>query len=92
MLNGFFSMDGPFYKIGTLVYDLIVLNIANADMVGHTGNFDASVKAIEHIDHALKNILLAINQVEGEVIIIADHGNIEQMSIDGKPSINGRWR
>jgi 2,3-bisphosphoglycerate-independent phosphoglycerate mutase len=67
-------------------YDLIVLNIANADMVGHTGDFDASVKAVEHIDHALKNILSAIDHVDGEVIIIADHGNIEQMSIDDKPS------
>lgn len=72
--------------IQTQEYDLIVLNIANADMVGHTGDFDASVKAVEHIDKALKSILSAIDQVNGEVIIIADHGNIEQMSVDGKAS------
>ena len=67
-------------------YDLIVLNVANADMVGHTGNFDASLKAVEYIDSALKEILLAIDMVDGEVLIIADHGNIEQMSTHGKPS------
>ncbi|MBL4621655.1 MAG: 2,3-bisphosphoglycerate-independent phosphoglycerate mutase [Immundisolibacteraceae bacterium] len=67
-------------------YDLIVLNIANADMVGHTGNFNAAVKAVEYIDEALKKIIAAIDQVNGEILIIADHGNIEQMSIHGKPS------
>lgn len=67
-------------------YDLIVLNIANADMVGHTGNFKASLKAVEYIDSALKEILSAIDKVEGEVIIIADHGNIEQMTLHGDPS------
>jgi len=72
--------------IKTQEYDLIVLNIANADMVGHTGDFEASVKAIEHIDNALSHILSSIKQVNGDAIIIADHGNIEQMSLDGKPS------
>jgi len=67
-------------------YDLIVLNIANADMVGHTGNFEASLQAVEYIDSALKEILSAIDKVNGEVIIIADHGNIEQMTLHGDPS------
>jgi len=67
-------------------YDFIVLNIANADMVGHTGHFEASLKAVECIDSALKEILSAIDMVDGEVLIIADHGNIEQMCIHGKLS------
>lgn len=67
-------------------YNLIVLNIANADMVGHTGNYQASLKAVEHIDNALKKITTSIGSVSGEMIIIADHGNIEQMSVHNKPS------
>ncbi len=67
-------------------YDLIVLNIANADMVGHTGNFKAAVQAVEYIDSALNEILSALKQVDGEAIIIADHGNIEKMSIGDNPS------
>ena len=67
-------------------YDLIVLNIANADMVGHTGNFKAAVKAVEYIDAALNDILNALKEVHGEAIIIADHGNIEKMSVNDKPS------
>ena len=67
-------------------YSLIVLNIANADMVGHTGNYNASLKAVEAIDLALDKITKAIKHINGEMLIIADHGNIEQMSLDGSPS------
>ena len=67
-------------------YDFIALNIANADMVGHTGNYQASIKAVEHIDDALNMIMKALDSVAGEMLIIADHGNIEQMSVDNKPS------
>lgn len=67
-------------------YHLLVLNIANADMVGHTGNYKASLKAVEYIDEALKGIIIAIDSVDGEMLIIADHGNIEQMSVDNKAS------
>ncbi len=67
-------------------FDLIVLNIANADMVGHSGNFNAAIKAVEYIDSSLKQITSAIDIVNGQLLIIADHGNIEQMSINGKPS------
>ena len=47
-------------------YHLIVLNIANADMVGHTGNYKASIKAVEHIDKALNEIIKAIDSIDGE--------------------------
>lgn len=60
-------------------YDFIVCNFANADMVGHTGNFDATVKAIETLDTCLEKILAALNEVGGEALITADHGNAEQM-------------
>ncbi len=66
-------------------YDLIVLNIANADMVGHTGNFKAAVKAVEYIDSALSQILSTLKELKGEALIIADHGNIEKMSANNHP-------
>lgn len=58
-------------------YDLIILNYANADMVGHTGNFEASLKAIETLDECLGRALGAIRSCGGEALITADHGNAE---------------
>jgi 2,3-bisphosphoglycerate-independent phosphoglycerate mutase len=60
-------------------YDVIVCNYANPDMVGHTGNFDAAVKAIEAIDTCLGRVYEALQEVGGEALITADHGNAEQM-------------
>ncbi len=60
-------------------YDAIICNFANADMVGHTGNFEATVKAIEAIDRCLGRILGAVQDVGGELLITADHGNAEKM-------------
>ena len=60
-------------------FALIVCNFANADMVGHTGKFDAAVKAVEAIDQCLGRILAAINKTNGEAFITADHGNVELM-------------
>jgi 2,3-bisphosphoglycerate-independent phosphoglycerate mutase len=60
-------------------YDAIICNYANGDMVGHTGNFDASIKAVETIDQCLGRIVEAIETSGGELLITADHGNVEQM-------------
>ena len=60
-------------------YDLIVANFANADMVGHTGIFDASVKAVETLDSCLGKIVETAKETNVEVLITADHGNIESM-------------
>ena len=60
-------------------YDLIVCNYANGDMVGHTGSFDAAVKAVETVDQSLTQVLAALADVDGEVLITADHGNVEMM-------------
>lgn len=68
-------------------YELIVVNYANCDMVGHTGDLAAAVKAVETVDHALSEIIPALLKRSGQAVIIADHGNAEQM-IDyetGKP-------
>ncbi|WP_221799995.1 2,3-bisphosphoglycerate-independent phosphoglycerate mutase [Oceanobacter mangrovi] len=67
-------------------YDLIVCNYANGDMVGHTGKFDAAVKAAEAIDASLAAVTEAILEVGGECLITADHGNAEQMlDAQGRP-------
>lgn len=60
-------------------YDAIICNYANPDMVGHTGNYDATVKAIEFVDTCLGRVIAAINKVGGEMLITADHGNAEMM-------------
>lgn len=60
-------------------HDVIICNYANADMVGHTGVFDAAVKAIETIDVCLGRVDQALQQVGGEMLITADHGNAERM-------------
>lgn len=60
-------------------YDLIICNFANPDMVGHSGNLAATIKAIETIDTCLGKIRKAIKETGGEMIITADHGNAEMM-------------
>ena len=66
-------------EIESEAYDLIICNFANPDMVGHTGNFAATVQAIECIDTCLGKIDAALQKVGGELVITADHGNAEQM-------------
>ena len=68
-------------------YDMIILNFANGDMVGHTGKYDAAVKAVETIDNCLGKIIDNINLDEYTVIITADHGNCEVM-INDDGSVN----
>ncbi len=60
-------------------YDLIVCNYANGDMVGHTGVFDAAVKAVEALDECLGRVEQALREVGGQALITADHGNCELM-------------
>lgn len=60
-------------------FDLIVCNYANGDMVGHTGSFDAAVKAVETLDNCLQKVTDATLAMNGHCLITADHGNCEQM-------------
>jgi 2,3-bisphosphoglycerate-independent phosphoglycerate mutase len=60
-------------------YGLIVVNFANCDMVGHTGVVEAGIKAVETVDACLGDILAELRNVGGQALIIADHGNAEQM-------------
>ena len=66
-------------------YDVIILNFANCDMVGHTGVFEAAVKAVETVDECVGRTVDAIREMGGIALITADHGNAEQMlQEDGK--------
>lgn len=63
-------------------YDFIVVNFANGDMVGHTGNYDASIKAVEEVDTQLGRIIEKSKTLEYNVLITSDHGNCEMMKDD----------
>ncbi|MEG1875472.1 MAG: 2,3-bisphosphoglycerate-independent phosphoglycerate mutase [Angelakisella sp.] len=67
-------------------YDVVILNFANCDMVGHTGVFEAAVKAVEAVDSCLGKVVAKIESMGGAALITADHGNADQMyEPDGSP-------
>lgn len=67
-------------------YDIVVLNFANADMVGHTGNFKATIAAVQTLDIQLARIHQALETIGGVLFVTADHGNAEAMlTVDNKP-------
>ena len=68
--------------IGSGKFDLIVVNFANTDQVGHSGNFDAAVKAVEAVDACLGRLMQAVKKAGGVMLVTADHGNAEQMFDD----------
>lgn len=68
--------------INNQLYDVIICNYANADMVGHSGNFDAAVHAIECLDQCMSNVWGALKAQGGKLLITADHGNAEEMFDD----------
>jgi 2,3-bisphosphoglycerate-independent phosphoglycerate mutase len=69
-------------------YDLVIVNLASADLTGHTGDFDATVKAVEVVDSCIGSILKKAKELDYVVVITADHGNCESMLLEGekKPS------
>ena len=74
-------------KVGqNIKYDMIILNYANCDMVGHTGVFEAAVKAVEAVDTCVGKVVDAIKEMGGVALITADHGNADKMvAEDGSP-------
>ena len=73
-------------RIESGAYDVIILNFANCDMVGHTGVFDAAVKAVETVDECVGKVVDATLKMGGIAMVTADHGNAEQMrQEDGSP-------
>ncbi len=83
-MSAFEVTDVVLERLGSNTYDVIVMNFANPDMVGHTGDLDAAIKAAEAVDECLGKILEKIKALGGAAIICADHGNFEKM-IDRSP-------
>lgn len=78
--------DNVVKRINDKDLDLIIMNLANCDMVGHTGVFEAAVAAVEAVDSCIGNIVEALKNNGGELLITADHGNAECMiNADGSP-------
>ncbi len=71
--------DKVIQAIDSKKYDLIIMNYANGDMVGHTGNLEKTIDAIEVLDECVGRVISKIEEVKGEAIITADHGNSEYM-------------
>ncbi len=65
--------------IGSGKYDVIICNYPNGDMVGHTGVYDAAVKAVEALDACIGQVVDAVKKADGQLLVTADHGNAEQM-------------
>ena len=78
-MSAFEVTDKLVAAINSGKYDAIICNYANGDMVGHTGDFEASVKAVEAVDQCLGRIVEAIQSNDGHLLVTADHGNVEQM-------------
>lgn len=79
--------DATIAQIHEERFDVIILNFANCDMVGHTGDFAAAVKAVETVDTCVGKVIQALTEKGGECLILADHGNAEQMieAASGRP-------
>lgn len=81
-------------KLSLRIYDFVILNMANGDMVGHTGELEASIQAMQHVDQAARQIVQKVHSLGGCVIITADHGNVEEVinlqtgQIDTEHSLN----
>ncbi len=81
-------------KLRRGLYHFVAMNFANADMVAHTGNLDAAVRAVEAIDGAIGRIWKEVQALDGTLVITADHGNVEEMidvatgAVDTEHSVN----
>ncbi len=78
-MSAFEITDFLLKAIGEDLYDFILVNFANADMVGHTGNMKATSKAIEAVDKCIDKLVKAVLKNDGVLILTADHGNAENM-------------
>ncbi|MBS7324317.1 MAG: 2,3-bisphosphoglycerate-independent phosphoglycerate mutase [Angelakisella sp.] len=79
-MSAYAVTDEAVRRIESGRYDVIILNYANCDMVGHTGVFEAAVKAVEAVDTCLGRLLAALEKAGGRAFLTADHGNADQMA------------
>jgi len=86
-MSAFEVADACVERINSGAYDVIILNFANCDMVGHTGDFEAAVKAVETVDRCVKQVVEATIAIGGIALVTSDHGNAEYMrEPDGSPA------
>ncbi len=78
-MSAFELTDALVENLESQKYDLIICNYANTDMVGHSGKLGATIKAVEAVDACLGIVYQALQEIDGEMLITADHGNAEQM-------------
>lgn len=71
--------DRLLHELDQNKYDVVILNYANGDMVGHTGVFDATVKAVEAVDICLGKLIDKVQMLNGTLVVLADHGNCDVM-------------
>lgn len=85
-MSAYLITDELLKRIDSDKYDVIILNFANCDMVGHTGVFEAAVKAVETVDRCIGKLYDKMIEKDGVLLITADHGNADQMvAEDGTP-------
>jgi 2,3-bisphosphoglycerate-independent phosphoglycerate mutase len=72
-------LDTALDSLGHGAHDLLIINFANPDMVGHTGNLDAAIAAVETVDACVGELVTALRQANGQMLLTADHGNCELM-------------
>lgn len=85
-MSAYLVCDAVVDRIKSGKYDVVILNFANCDMVGHTGVFEAAVKAVEAVDECMGRVKDAVESVGGTLLVTADHGNADRMyAEDGSP-------
>ena len=85
-MSAFEVRDNIIEAVNSDKYDVVIINFANGDMVGHTGVFDAIVKAVETVDSCVHDVVETVLKKNGVCFIFADHGNAEQTKLgDGSP-------
>lgn len=85
-MSAFLVTDELLKRLDENVYDVIIINFANCDMVGHTGILEAAIKAVEAVDVCVGRVVARVKEKGGAVLITADHGNAEQMQDEnGEP-------
>ena len=85
-MSAYLVTDKVLEELDKGIYDVMILNFANCDMVGHTGIFDAAVKAVETVDTCVGRVMDSTLKTGGVMLLTADHGNADRMvDTDGSP-------
>lgn len=84
-MSAYLVTDALLKALNEKAYDVVILNYANCDMVGHTANLNATIKAVETVDECIGKVYRKVEELGGVLIITADHGNADMVTENGKP-------